>query len=144
MTARELLYAHLKALGVARLRGSHFTLKRGWVWTWGRRDSLADDGYSPRPRKATSSDDTAATVGGMCCSPSPPDVQTSVRFIVASMKLRAAPHRFLSRINTCADPWNAAYAHECVFYACGWQHYIAVVLPTKLLPECPKRHHRAS
>ena len=25
--------------------------------------------------------------------------------------------------------------------ACGWQYYIAVVLPTKLLPECPKMHH---
>ena len=27
---------------------------------------------------------------------------------------------------------------QCVFYACGWQHYIAVVLPTKLLPVCLK------
>ena len=25
-----------------------------------------------------------------------------------------------------------------MFYACGWQHYITVVLPTKLPPESPK------
>ena len=71
---------------MARLRGSHFTRERGWVGTWGRRDSLADDGDSPRPRKGPSSDDIAASVGGICCSPSPPDVHTSVRLIVASMK----------------------------------------------------------
>ena len=56
----------------------------------------------------------------------------------------AAPHRFLSLIDICADPWNAAYAHV-VRIVCVWPAaFIALVLKTKLLPEFPKMHHRAS
>ena len=134
-TAIVLLHAYRKASGrasgVARLRESYFTRERGWVWTWGRRDSLADNSPQPPPRTGPSSDDIAASVSAMTvCMKRGSDVSGATSILL--------------RIDICADPWNAAYAHVvrilCVWLAALYRRCAA----NKTTPSMPQMHHRAS